>query len=245
MWMGSHILKKTDTYTAYGLLWWFILFSICCICNKPISVGQLQVIKGTKYFFGKCYRYTHCYKNLVGRTVFTKGSEMVCEVCATCGKTMACTICKRCIQPTEKYLGLDLVWKMLQLSPLWTLIGRWFMREIPCVWAAMINSALSGALCVTRWFLLKELNTRMSHITILANCEKQLTGILFITQPYCKLRHAANFAKYCVVCHEVNVLALLRAIIILTVSWLYRPDCAVQQSHLVSIRTHIQEISNF
>ena len=189
--------------------------NICNVCNKPISVGQAQVTKNDQYWHGDCYRCTSCNKKLMGQTVFTRGTEMVCEICATGGKMMACMACHGHIQPTDKYLGKDNeFWHskcfncmMCNLS----LVEQPFMRHQgdpvckECYDSRCSERCMACHQPISTHGVKYKDKPYHSECFVCTGCDKQLAGVSFITHnnhPYCKECHVQNFAKICTVCNK-------------------------------------------
>lgn len=188
---------------------------VCCVCNKPISAGQSHVKKGNRHWHGDCYCCTSCNKKLTGQTVFTKGSEMVCESCATGGKKMACLACHGHILPTDRYVGHDNeFWHSRCFNCLLcneSLVDKPFMKYQ----GNPLCSVCYDGQCSTRCEICDKPITdqgvkykeKAYHSTCFTctGCGRQLAGVSFIThnsQPYCKGCHIERFAKHCFLCNE-------------------------------------------
>ena len=191
-----------------------IFANVCNICNKPISVGQSQIKKNNKYWHSDCYRCTSCNKKLIGETVYTKGTEMVCESCATGGKVMACVACHGRIQPNDRYVGhKNEFWHSICFNCLLcnvSLVDEQFMKHHGnplCLACYDDQCSIRCTACdkpiSTQGVKYKD-KPYHSSCFICVGCGKKLAGTSFIThnnQSYCKECHAENFAKICVVCN--------------------------------------------
>lgn len=189
--------------------------NVCNICNKPISVGQSQIKKNNKYLHGDCYRCTNCNKKLMGQTVFTKGTEMVCESCATGGKMMACISCHGRIQPTDRYVGQDNeYWHSRCFTCLLcnlSLVDKPFMKHQGNPLCMVCYDGQCSTRCeicdkpITDQGVKYKGKAYHSSCFVCAGCYRKLADISFIMhndQPFCKECHTDKFAKRCYLCNE-------------------------------------------